>query len=640
MNRRFAAFRMTVLSFAAAGLFAAPGCQKPPAEPVSEGPKYEVEEEDGDSGSATTATPSAGAGGVADTTASGSTTPIGDQTAGVGAGGETAGGSTIPMPNPAADTTSANESTPSTQPAAANSESNTATNGAGGTAPGRTAEATNGAGSPAANATASGPAGPADQAGQQVIPFAMPREEGITMASYAPPENAKPNDLVDHLKQLSKVALKGNNQQEQMADLFSLLQQRVRTCEELMNAPGATLDERMLGVNTKLETLRILQEMGHPDVLKHAMTFAAALKRHPTEEMARKGRVIYLSLAASELPSSPNADPKWVAEEVKAIVNEEPPSAEICEAAQRSIGMLMRIGAVDLANQGATELLKNYSSSEDPQIKLMLTAFKDEMGLLSLGFANKLQGAMENRDGAVASLVAAAEKAATLDTRGQATIQVLVQSGQFMELAGHYDAAEKIYGALETGFKDWSDKELAEDVMTAVKTARKRLALIGQPFSLEGKTVDGETLDWNKYKGKVVLVDFWATWCIPCLEEMPNILAHYQQYKDRGFEVIGYNLDEDPKQVAAFFDSQELPWPSLMKQDAENRGFGKDPFASSLGIDAIPFVMLINREGKVEAIHVRGMELTRQLERLIGPPNPPKKESDKEAPATDESGSQ
>jgi len=63
--------------------------------------------------------------------------------------------------------------------------------------------------------------------------------------------------------------------------------------------------------------------------------------------------------------------------------------------------------------------------------------------------------------------------------------------------------------------------------------------LTGEPVKVSGKTVDGKPFDISEYKGKVVIVDFWATWCGPCLAELPNLKKIYQKYHDRGLEIVG-----------------------------------------------------------------------------------------------------
>ena len=100
-------------------------------------------------------------------------------------------------------------------------------------------------------------------------------------------------------------------------------------------------------------------------------------------------------------------------------------------------------------------------------------------------------------------------------------------------------------------------------------------ALVGKPFQFSGVTVDGQPLDLSRYQGKVVLIDFWATWCGPCREEMPNIFANYQQHYKDGFEVIAVSVDQDLEALSEFVTKDEAALGrgrgQLSRQPAPNR---------------------------------------------------------------------
>ncbi len=189
-------------------------------------------------------------------------------------------------------------------------------------------------------------------------------------------------------------------------------------------------------------------------------------------------------------------------------------------------------------------------------------------------------------------------------------------TARVLETKGQYKASLKLRRELKDHFSKAKNKRLSKAAEEARQSAEKRLGVIGKPLQLEGNLVDGSSFGWKQYKGKVVLVDFWATWCRPCLEELPNVMANYKKYHERGFEVVGVSLDDDAEKLKTFIKEAKIPWKNLFPKDQINRGW-ENPLAVKFGISSIPFTMLVNREGKVVALNISGEALGEQLEKLL-----------------------
>lgn len=183
-----------------------------------------------------------------------------------------------------------------------------------------------------------------------------------------------------------------------------------------------------------------------------------------------------------------------------------------------------------------------------------------------------------------------------------------------LEQAGNKKLAVEAYRSFGELFSKQKD-DLLISYGAKMLGAARRIDLPGNTIKLEGKLVDGSEFDWKAYRGKVVLVDFWATWCGPCIQELPNVKKHYTMYHDKGFDVVGISLDSDRGRLEEFLSKNELPWKTLFQD-----GGGWDhPIASYYGVTAIPTVILVDKKGKVVSLNARGPELGRQLEELLGP---------------------
>lgn len=130
-----------------------------------------------------------------------------------------------------------------------------------------------------------------------------------------------------------------------------------------------------------------------------------------------------------------------------------------------------------------------------------------------------------------------------------------------------------------------------------------RLKIGVTPFAFQAKATNAQTVSIAKYKGRVLLLDFWATWCGPCVAEMPNVKATYAKYHAQGFDVLGISLDLEPKALSDFIKAQKIAWPQVY--DTASKG----KIANLYGVRAIPFAILIGRDGKIAAVDVRGEAL-------------------------------
>ena len=169
------------------------------------------------------------------------------------------------------------------------------------------------------------------------------------------------------------------------------------------------------------------------------------------------------------------------------------------------------------------------------------------------------------------------------------------------------EAFQKYYGPLSKRVLS----SFAGQQLTAKYDKAKQIA-IGKSVDFEQVDDKGNPFKLSSYKGKYVLVDFWASWCAPCRAENPNLLKAYQELKTKNFEIVGVSLDESKAAWLNAVQKDAMPW----MQVSDLKGF-KTEVAVKYGITAIPQNFLINPDGVIIAKNLRGEQLTEALKKFI-----------------------
>ena len=183
------------------------------------------------------------------------------------------------------------------------------------------------------------------------------------------------------------------------------------------------------------------------------------------------------------------------------------------------------------------------------------------------------------------------------------------------------DKAAEMFKQLQLDFPGTPTAKRADAMIASIKEgeeARKiqeALAVDSAFPDFNVKDLDGKPLAVANFKGKVVMVDFWATWCGPCVGEVPNVAAVYQKYHDKGFEIIGVSLDRegDKGKVVSFTKEHNMPW-----QQFYDGKYWQNELAVKYGIRSIPATFLLDGSGKIIAKNVRGEALEPAVKKALG----------------------
>ncbi len=283
------------------------------------------------------------------------------------------------------------------------------------------------------------------------------------------------------------------------------------------------------------------------------------------------------------------------------------------EGEERELWQRQRIDGITAAVQmdaypnGLTELaaIERDLTAKQPQSPLLPYVMFHR---LAADYNLKLQAAdNEGREKIQAGWVQTLEKFIADFPQSEDAADALLQLGVAQEFSGKPEEAQKWYQQLVQSHPQ-------SPAAGRGRGALKRLALVGNPLAFTGTALGGGTLDTRNYRGKVLAVVFWATWCKPCTEELPQLLELYRQHRAAGFEVVGVNLDAPGAPVQKYIQDYKVPWPHI----AEEGGLESRP-AQEYGIITLPTMFLVDRQGRVVSGNISIEDLKKEVPALVKP---------------------
>jgi thiol-disulfide isomerase/thioredoxin len=215
---------------------------------------------------------------------------------------------------------------------------------------------------------------------------------------------------------------------------------------------------------------------------------------------------------------------------------------------------------------------------------------------------------------------------------------------KLLEFGSQYPYSERggdLFGSFAWLVEKQGVAKLEEEASAFLKSPNDKIAegakakfafcqLAKAPLDIAFTAIDGRAVDLKELRGKVVLLDFWATWCGPCLAEIPNVKKAYDEFHEKGFEVVGISLDEaqvdsrdTPEQAAAkiekakkaltqFIAKTSIPWPQYF----DGKGWDSE-MPKKYALSAIPAMFLVDQEGRIVTTRADGEDLQKGIRRLL-----------------------
>ncbi|HWB08532.1 MAG TPA: TlpA disulfide reductase family protein [Pirellulales bacterium] len=382
---------------------------------------------------------------------------------------------------------------------------------------------------------------------------------GKESASQFDVPDGTPKELLAFIEKMKKLPAGGTTRKERM-DHLRKVNQAIMTAAERVSEAKTDDATATAAIKAEFEALTMLKRLGEKDAEDKLQALSDKLKNDKRPGIAQMLKLLALQQKLEKLNASDTEAVESFLTEAKGIVTSSTPEPQLLPIAQATTVLLFRSGKQDEAAELGQKLADSFLESANPDM-------------------------------------------------AEGAFQLANITGQIFEAQGRDKEAADLYRDFAERFSK-SDNPALREAASQFEGSARKLSLVGEPMPITGKLVGGGQFDIAQYAGKVVLVDFWATWCGPCVAELPNVKDTYEKYHGRGFEVVGISLDNDADTLTKFIEEEKLPWPIIFEEG--------HPQAKQYGVTAIPMAVLINQDGKVVTLNARGEKLGELVAELLG----------------------
>ena len=430
-------------------------------------------------------------------------------------------------------------------------------------------------------------------------------DNGTSDTSNTGSSSTDPNDVEKTITTLRDAPAEGTTQQEQTRNYLKNQQLLVREADKLLSIETASTEQKLLAAAVKFEGLTALAIGKVPNADAARQRFVQELITDSDKELVGAGKLYAFNISIDQRLTSAK-DPAEMAKHLKDITQESidwiegsQDNADVFQNLQRVALILNQLQESELAQELFNEIGEGFKESSNTDVARQAKMILEQAVVFKVQLGDKLSVYFtEESDESRAEMLKSVEQLLTFDDRDVFIFQESIQLATTLIEQGHNSEATKVLELLEDAYPSYDDEAVFTQMKRELGTLRKRNSLPGQEWTLAANTLNGETFDWAQLKGKVVVVDFWATWCAPCLAAMPHMEQVYEQFKSKDVVFVGFSMDIDRNQLDNFLANRQLKWPVIVDPVTAEDPW-KIPAALECGINSIPCMVIIGKDGKI-----------------------------------------
>jgi thiol-disulfide isomerase/thioredoxin len=438
-----------------------------------------------------------------------------------------------------------------------------------------------------------------------------------------PMKSSDPEQMVRHLADIEQeiqnlvVTARRMDQEQAQHTAVQLSQLKLIAAEHLDSLPNASNAQRITARKSRLVALSHLSGLKDVRAAKQLSDYARQLLEDDDAELRHQAAIVLFGFQIQELQNGILTDPSLVVDSARRLVVDPAYRSRLeMTSMGHAINVLYQMGFAPQAGEIEKIAFEVFSDSPDRELRNEAWNQITRNSQSVANFINSLQslGSLPSEMG----LVLAAARDMVQQHPDPVTLEMITGVIIDMEYGGQLPLSVQLTELVDGELEKYPPGVSVQAITAALSEHRQRVLWVGQTLSgeqldsLKLIDTDGIPLDPAAFEGKVVLIDFWATWCLPCIQEIPFLRRAHQELYDRGFRVLSINMDKEPARLNQFLQNNRLPWKTYRAESGDSR-----MLTEKFGITLFPHTILMRQDGTVASLHVRGENLNVQVERLL-----------------------